>query len=34
MYLEIFLTALILVYGIDILNFAEEMKIKLFRFVK
>ena len=34
MYLEIFLTALILVYGIDILGFAEEMKIKLFKFVK
>lgn len=34
MYLEIFLVALILVYGIDILNFAEEMKIKLFKFVK
>ena len=34
MYLEIFLVALILVYGIDILGFVEEMKIKLFRFVK
>lgn len=34
MYLNIFLTALILVYGIDILGFVEEMKIKLFKFVK
>lgn len=34
MYLNIFLTALILVYGFDILNFAEEMKIKLFKFAK
>lgn len=34
MYLNIFLMAVILVYGIDILGFAEEMKIKLFKFVK
>lgn len=34
MYLNIFLMAIILVYGIDILGFAEEMKIKLFKFVK
>lgn len=34
MYLNIFLAALILVYGIDILGFVEEIKIKLFKFVK
>lgn len=34
MYLNIFFTAIILVYGIDILGFAEEMKIKLFKFIK
>lgn len=34
MYLNIFLMAVIFVYGIDILGFAEEMKIKLFKFVK
>lgn len=34
MYLNIFLMAIILVYGIDILGFAEEMKIKLYKFIK